>query len=263
LTIGSSLIDTGMELHDLLRDEEFAQRTRTARRFESNLQAMKRLAHVFVEKPAVVLQELVDVAVECCGADSAGISLEDANERGERVFRWVAISGSFAQYVNGTTPRFFSPCGRCLDSRRAQHYRVTQPYYEFLGVSADDITDGLLIPWINEHLRGTLWAVSHHSRTAFDMEDYRLLATLADFASMGLRHRHQEQLLRTHEKEVALAAKVNELAHQMNNPLQSLTNTLYLAQKGGDDSAQRLEQAMAELAKLSGTVSQFLSRNTA
>jgi hypothetical protein len=251
-----------MELHDLLEDVDFLARPPARRTAGRSLQALTRLAHVFAQTPEVVLQELVDLAVECCGADSAGISLETQNEAGERVFRWVAISGSFGQYLNGTTPRFFSPCGTCLDSGRAQHYRVTKPYYDFLGVTADEISDGMLIPWVNENLRGTIWAVAHHSREAFDPEDYRLLLSLADFASIAIRHQHQQEMIRRQEREVASAARAHELAHRINNPLQSLTNTIYLAQTSGMECCKFLEQAGEELTALSSLVKELLRRPT-
>jgi K+-sensing histidine kinase KdpD len=170
----------------------------------------------------------------------------------------VAIAGSFAQYLNATTPRFFSPCGTCLDTERAQIYRVTQPYYDFLGVTADEITDGLLIPWTSDDLRGTIWAVAHHSREAFDMEDYRLLATLGSFAAMALRHQKQQLLLRDSEMQAACATRANELAHLINNPLQGLVNTLFLAQQGGADTQQQIRQALDELSILSGLVQTLL-----
>lgn len=254
------LVDPGMELRDLLKDADFAARAQSPRNRDRNISALRGLARVFAEQPERVLQELVDLAVECCGADSAGISLEETSESGERIFRWVAISGSFAQYLHATAPRFFSPCGTCLDSGRPQLYRVTKPYYDFLGVSADEITDGMLIPWINETLRGTIWAVSHHSRETFQIEDYELLSSLADFASIALRHQHQQRALREREKEAALAAKANELAHLINNPLQSLTNTIYLAREGGADVQTLLEQAEDELTVLSGLVRKLLKR---
>ncbi len=263
MSTGSQLSENGVELHDLLEDVDFQARPPTVRHPDRHFEALSRLAHVFAERPEVVLQELVDVAVQCCGADSAGISLEDVSVNGERVFRWVAISGSFAQYVNATTPRFFSPCGTCLDTRRAQHYRVTQRYYDYLGVTADEITDGMLIPWVNEHLRGTIWAIAHHSREAFDPYDYKLLCSLADFASIALRYRHQQEKLRKQEREVASAARANELAHRINNPLQSLTNTMYLAQTGGGDIQKLLMQGAEELTVLSSLVRQLLRRNVA
>lgn len=146
--------------------------------------ALRRLSRLFAEKPEAVLQELVKSAVEFCGAESAGIPLEEP-ENG--TFRWIVVSGSFAQYLGARTLRNYSPCGTCLDSGRAQLYQVTKPYYDHLGVTAEPINDGMLIPWSNEFMCGTLWAVSHASAEAFSSEDYELLNSLADFASIILR----------------------------------------------------------------------------
>lgn len=188
--------DPGMELHDLLLDRAFLDRTIGSDRADNRFEALQVLADVFTESPDFVLQKLVEVAVQFCGADSAGISLEE--EVGDELkFRWVAISGSFAQYLNGTTPRFFSPCGTCLSSGRPQHYRVTKPYYDFLGVTAEDINDGLLIPWTSDESRGTIWAVSHGSRETFGPDDYKLLSTLARFVSISVRLAERAQHTKT------------------------------------------------------------------
>lgn len=176
-----------MELHDLLSDREFLDRRNISNRAEKQFEALQTLALVFSESPSVVLQKLVDIAVEFCGADSSGISLEEAGDDGSLRFRWVAISGTFSQYVHGTTPRFFSPCGTCLSTGRPQHYRLTKPYYDFLGVTAEPINDGMLIPWTSDESRGTIWAVSHGSRQTFSPDDYKLLSTLADFAGISVR----------------------------------------------------------------------------
>jgi GAF domain-containing protein len=254
-------IDTGMELRDLLADAEFAERARKTRNPKRESAALRRLARVFADKPEVVLQELVDIAVEFCGADSAGISLEELDAADGPRFRWVAISGSFAQYLQGTTPRFFSPCGTCLNSGRAQLYRVTKPYYDFLGVTAEPITDGMLIPWVSEKMRGTIWAVAHQHRETFDPDDYELLNTLAEFVSIAVRHQAQEKVLRQQAQEQARAVLTNELAHKINNPLQSLTNTVFLAGKGDTESQAHLQQAAKELSSLSELVRKLLAGN--
>ena len=253
--------DTGMELRDLLSDSEFPLRKSLSHRADRRFEALDRLVHAFAEAPDILLQKLVDIAVEFCGADSAGISLEEADGNGGGRFRWVAIAGSFSQYLNGTTPRFFSPCGTCLDSGRAHLYRVTKPYYDFLGVEAEAITDGMLIPWVSDGMRGTVWAISHHSREAFDLEDYRLLNSLADFASIAVRHQQREEFLRRQDKARASAARANELAHQINNPLQSLTNALYLASQCGEATQFYVRQAFEELRDLSELVCRLLSMN--
>jgi hypothetical protein len=205
---------------------------------------------VFAERPEDVLQELVNVAVTCCGADSAGISLEEPNDSGEPTFRWIAISGTFEQYVGGRTPRFFSPCGTCLDRGRAQLYRVTKPYYDFLGVVASPISDGLLIPWEADRIRGTIWAVSHNS----ELQDYELLRSLADFIGIILRQQAAGERAKHVAKAEASAARAHTMAHQINNPLQSLTNTMFLASQNGPDSKKYLKQAMTELSALSERV---------
>jgi hypothetical protein len=248
-------LDSGMHLRDLLTDEAFFDRPRKARAENRESVALRRLSRLFAEKPESVLQELVNTAVEYCGADSAGISLEEPERD---TFRWVVIAGSFAPYLDGRTPRRYSPCGTCLDSGRPQLYRVTKPYYDYLGVKAEPITDGVLIPWCTESVRGTLWAVSHTSDSVFGVDDYALLASLADFAAIILRHQRHQRLLRDSEKAVAVAEMAHRLAHRINNPLQSLTNTLFLARCDGDNAQQYLEQAEMDLARLSAQVAKLL-----
>lgn len=189
--------ESGMELRDLLTDREFLLRKKDARRGSYTAEAYRQVALVFADDPGVILQHLVDATIAFCGADSAGISLEegDADEKGPRRFRWIAIAGTFAPFLGGTTPRFFSPCGTTLDCGRPQLYRVGQSYYDFLGIKADPITDGILVPWRAGEVRGTLWAVSQSDHEAFDIEDFKLIEGLADFASVAVEDRiHQGKL---------------------------------------------------------------------
>lgn len=253
--------ETGMDLRDLLSDPDFPNRRKSARQANAESIALRKLARVFAERPEAVLQELVNIAVESCGADSAGISLEETGQSGQAQFRWIVVAGSFERYLNGTTPRNYSPCGTCLDCGRPQLYRLKNPYYDFLGVEAKPIVDGILIPWLSEKRKGTLWAVSHSQDEAFDLEDYSLLNSLADFAAIAIRHQDQQQVLREKEQKEASAARAHAMAHQINNPLQSLTNTIYLAQQGGPDAGTYVDQAARDLAELSALVQKLLNAN--
>lgn len=149
--------------------------------------AFIRLRTALTQSPEVALNELVQLAVSHCHADSAGISLEEQDSTGELRFRWVAVAGSFSRYLNGTTPRFYSPCGTTLDRGVPQRYRVWEPYYNFLGVTAQPIRDGLLIPWHGAERRGTLWLVSHRSNDAFSASDFAFATKLADFVSESMK----------------------------------------------------------------------------
>lgn len=251
--------DPGMELRDLLADKDFARRPVRARDIGRQLEAMRRLTNVFSQGRNTLLQELVDLAVEFCNADSAGVSLEEAGPDGELRFRWVAVAGTFARYIEGVTPRFFSPCGTCMDRGAAQLYRVTQPFYDALGVQADDITDGMLIPWSAPGVRGTIWAVAHKSSTAFDIEDYVLLNGLAGFVGMALKQGGQQETNGAEFSTSSSSALVNELAHEINTPLQNLINTLDLARNAGAEATPYIEQASEEVRTLSALVAKLLS----
>jgi GAF domain len=251
-----------MELRDLITDAPFRARASKNRDPRQAWETLRRLARIFAETPEAALQSLVDIAVESTGADSAGISLEETTDTGAKRFRWIAISGTFAEYLHGTTPRFFSPCGTCLDAGRPQLYSVTKAYYDFLGVTADPITDGILIPWISGSTRGTIWLVSHQPGEAFDYDDYRLLESLADFAAIAIQNQARESRLVHRERRAASVNKANELGHKINNPLQRLTNTLYLAQRGGPEATEYLNQASLDLADLAATVGNLLNLKT-
>jgi PAS domain S-box-containing protein len=181
-----------MDLRDLLSDAGFKNRPRQPRNPNRTAIALRHLLKLLADDRECVLKELVEAVMTFCNAESAGISLEET-ETG--TFRWVAIAGAFARYLDGRAPRNYSPCGTCLDTGRPQLYRVTQPYYDYLGVVADPVTDGILIPWSNEYLKGTLWCVSHSSAEAFDFDDYEFLRELADFASIILRNQARMRLL--------------------------------------------------------------------
>ena len=251
--------ETGMELRDLLSDRAFLNRTGKKRDFQQPFDALRRVTEVFATHPEDVLQELVNVAMTCCGAESAGISLQEPDGEGEPTFRWVAIAGSFSSYIEGRTPRFFSPCGTCLDSGRPHLYRVTKPYYDFLGVTAKPITDGMLIPWEAGQMRGTIWAVSHTSEEAFERSDYQLLKSLSDYVAIIIRQQELHEKARQVAVAEASAERAHKMAHQINNPLQSLTNTMFLASHGGPDSQRHMQSALVELASLSERVRKLLA----
>jgi hypothetical protein len=187
---------SGVRIEDLLDSSSFKKR-RFAKEPDRVSREIERLQRCIAQRPEQVFQELVQIAVDSCHADSAGISLEEENAQGELQFRWFAVAGSFAPYLNGTTPRFYSPCGTCLDRGVPQLYQVTDPYYNFLGVSAEPILDGILIPWRSGKMQGTIWLVSHHSDVAFDRSDYELMRALANIVSEAMNNPDSQELNRT------------------------------------------------------------------
>ena len=249
---------TGLDVEDI----EAAYGARPLRDHNSadQREGLQRIAHALVQHPDTILQTLVDAAVALCGADSAGISIQRENSTETEFYHWVATAGDYSNFFNAILPREPSACGICIERGRPQHFRVHQRFFDILGVTAPLVTDGILIPWSADGTQGTIFIMAHTRDQAFDLEDCRLMQTIADFAALGIRQQKQHQLLLEQAGASAAASMANQLAHKINNPLQSLTNLLYLASEGHAPDAQTLgRQALAELQMLSSLVSQLLA----
>jgi nitrogen-specific signal transduction histidine kinase len=103
--------------------------------------------------------------------------------------------------------------------------------------------------------------MAHGRSEAFDQDDCRMMKVLADFAAMGVRHQSQQKLLLEQAGAAAATEMANKLAHEINNPLQGLTNVLYLAAeaKEGTDARAVARQAFGDLEKLSSLVKKLLA----
>ena len=239
------LRDTGLEVNDLGDEREFAERPQRRRDRGAQTKALARLARCFAEMPEMILTELANAAVEMCGADSSGISIEREDRTDELYYQWVATAGVYTSFLDAMLPREPSACTICLHRKAPQHFRVGKRFFDILGVDAAEVTDGILLPWEMEEMRGTIFVIAHGRTEAFDLEDLRLMQVLSAFAAAGIRQQRQQVKLMEQERAAAAAAMANELAHQINNPLQSLTNLLFLAgQKGGGGDERSLAVKM-------------------
>jgi signal transduction histidine kinase len=253
--------ETGLEVVDLYSDPEFASRKLHPRDMALQLEGMERLAHAFVENPETMLQELVQAAIDLCGADSSGISVVKDDATDQSYYRWVAAAGGYAGFLHAELPRYPSACGVCLERGRPQLFRVRQEFFDLLTVEAQVATDGILIPWQVDEIHGTIWIVAHGRREAFDVDDCRIMQTLANFAAMGVRQQRQQKQLTEQASAAAVANMANHLAHKINNPLQSLTNLVFLTEveqtEGG--KAQHTPAIRASLDRLNTLVRELLA----
>jgi GAF domain-containing protein len=257
-TISSNPSDTGLDVEDI--ETVYAARPPRPHDIAAQREGIQRIAHALVQRPETILQTLVDTAVALCGADSAGISIQREDATESEFYHWVATAGEYSGFFNATLPKEPSACGICLQRGRPQHFRVHERFFDILGTSAPLVTDGILLPWSADGAQGTIFVMAHSRAEAFDLEDVRLMQTLADFAALGIRQQRQHKLLLERAGAAAAASMANQLAHKINNPLQSLTNLLYIASEGHTPNAQLLgKQALAELQTLSSLVSQLLA----
>lgn len=252
--------DTGLEVFDLDTHPEFAARSLHTRDLTLQMEGLRRLTHSFVQSPDTILQELVNAAVELCGADSAGISLETEEKSDANYYHWVATAGQYNGFLNAVLPRYPSACGICLERGKPQLFRVRQRFFDIMGIEAPLVTDGILLPWQVEETRGTIFIMAHGRTAAFDKDDGQMMRVLADFAAMAVRHQRQQHALLQQTKAAAAAEMANKLAHHISNPLQSLIHIAHLAAEGqSDHNAKTLGQELsADLRRLSALVNESL-----
>ena len=96
--VDSITVDTGLEVIDLTENASFARRRLHERDVVTQMEGMRRVARAFVESPDTVLQELVNAAVELCGADSSGISIEREDGSDADFYQWVATAGAYSGF---------------------------------------------------------------------------------------------------------------------------------------------------------------------
>lgn len=257
--VAAPLAGTGLDVVDLQTDAAFGRRRLHLRDLASHLEGVNRLVQVFAGNTETILQQLVNIAVDLCGADSAGISIEQPDSPDEQFYLWVATAGQYSGFMDAKLPRYPSACGVTLERGRPQIFRVSQKFFDRMGVHAPTVTDGILLPWKAGKTRGTIWIMAHGRDEAFDREDCTMMQVLADFAATGVNLQQQQQLLLDQARTESAAAMANHLAHQINNPLQGLMQSVFLFGQGGPESAFFAEQAMGNVVKLSELARNLLS----
>jgi GAF domain len=262
-SLTSNGADTGLVVLDLISDRSFAQRRLHVHDAAAQIKGMNQLAQAFVGDPDTILQVLVDAAVDLCGAESAGISIEVALST-EKFYHWVATAGQYKRFLNAMLPLYPSACGVCLERGGPQILRVSQRFFDLMGIEAPIVTDGLLLPWQVDQTRGTFWIMAHKEPEAFDREDLRVMQALADFVAMAVEHQRQQAAMIRQGSAAAAAKMANDLAHEINNPLQSLMNLVYVASEsdsGGDAKvlAEELSDHILRLSLLVGKLLQLPS----
>ena len=231
-------------LDEVIVTERLYERPSRPADFKLENQALTALIEVMSQAPDVVLQKLADTALSLCNAGSAGISIAETDGP-EDVFRWHATAGHYKQYLGGTMPRHFSPCGAVLEHDAPLLMVNMVRYYDYVSVLEAPPHEALLVPFYSRgEAIGTLWVVAHDGTRQFDREDLRILKSLTNFASMAV-----QAFARTHELERAnLAARdagelrehfIAVLGHDLRNPLGAIANSAALLERGAP--AERLQ----------------------
>jgi signal transduction histidine kinase len=246
LTTGTSRtsfaeVDIRAELHS---------RPRRAPNYEGEHAAFVALTAEMTVNPRNMLQRLVEIAVELCDADTAGISLLDGD-----VFRWEAVAGVFASARGGTMPRNESPCGVCIDRNATQLMHLADRCFPAL-LTEPRFVEALLLPFHDHGTPvGTVWIVSHTAERKFDKEDERVMHVLSQLASAAWQlWKTAENLAATSRRKDAFLAT---LSHELRNPFAAIMTAGSILQQDSPTS-ERAARAVQVIARQSQHVSRLL-----
>ena len=179
--VGEQAANNAAALQSVFLTSELNRRPSRPPDHAAENRALIGLAEQLAKSPAGILQQLVETALELCGAHTAGVSLLEAD--GKR-FYWPAIAGQWAEHLGGGTPRDYGPCGTVLDCNSALLFSHPERDFDYFAPVRPLVEEALLMPfYVNEKAVGTVWVVAHDTGRRFESEDLRLMTNLSTFAS--------------------------------------------------------------------------------
>lgn len=206
------------DLADIIITDELAKRASEPPDYLREKLAFRDLADDMADNPKAVLPRLVRLAMEACGAESAGISLL---EHEVREFRWFGLHGALAAFEGTRTPLDYSPCGVTLQQNAPVLMKHPETVYGWIRSAGISIPEVLLVPL---HLRrpaedggaGTLWVVGSEPGF-FSLEHVRVLTELAAFSSVAIRMIQAEEVVQAALQEQEQLTR--EMSHRIKNLL--------------------------------------------
>jgi two-component sensor histidine kinase len=254
-----------IEPEEILVTQRLYRRKARSADLDAELRAYRELSSLMAVDANLAVQRFLDFAVELCpAAGSAGLS-ELIEE--ESLFRWTAMSGAFAPYVGGTTPRDFSPCGLCLDRQHTVLVEKPARVFGYFNDATPAIFEGLIVPLHDTGKRpiGTLWVTSHAEGERFDPTDARVMEQLAVQLVLAIKLRRKAALHKSLEAAVRdREVLIEEVRHRSKNMLQ-MTSGLLRVQEHSSRSIEvktALREAQGRLLALSSVYEALLEGNS-
>jgi two-component sensor histidine kinase len=249
---------------DLLITPHLYRREARPPALDAELSAYRELAATMTADPVVAIARFLDLAVELCpAAGSAGLSELTQSPEGKPIFEWTAMSGAFAPYVGGTTPRQFSPCGLCLDHHHTVLVERPGRVFTYFNDAEPEIVEGLIVPLYDTGKRpiGTLWVVSHEKGAQFDGTDARVMEQLAGQLVLAIKLRRKASLMVQLEEVVRdRNLLIQEVRHRVKNMIQMTSGLLQLQERGSKSGEAKvaLREAQSRLLVLASVYESLL-----
>jgi signal transduction histidine kinase len=220
-------------LEDVLITHDLWERPARPPDYATEAEALHRFTQLLADDAGTILQQLLALAIDCCAADSSGVSWLERQPDGQEVFRAAAVAGPLAALQGTVAPRNASPCGVCLDLAAPQLFdQPARCFPDFAAVAGPDIYEALVVEFGHQRdgVFGTLWIAAHTPERQFDGEDARMLSHLSNFTAAALRLQRRGGRV-TAEGELQDQVLV-QIAHDIRQPLQSILGWVQMLRRG-------------------------------
>jgi two-component sensor histidine kinase len=238
------------DIASVIVTEQLAQRSPLPPDYLREKLALQDLANQMADHPSEVLPRLVNLAMDMCDADSAGISVLEPEGK---EFRWFALHGSLSVFEGARTPRNFSPCGVTLNQNAPVLMKNPERVYDWIRDAKIVVPEVLLVPLYVRHADavtplGTLWVVARDGGQ-FDSGHARELTELASFAGVALR------MILTEEKLLAALKQqeqlTEEMAHRIKNLFAITDAMIRMTARNSESKEEMAEKLVGRLHALS------------
>lgn len=242
--------------------DELAKRASNGPDYLLEKLALQDLARHMSDHPVQVLPRLVQLAMDICGAQSAGISVLEP-ETAE--FRWFGLKGVLSAFEGAKTPRNDSPCGVCLDVNGPILMDRPERAYDWIRDANIEVPEVLLVPLFLKGLdaMGTLWVVSSE-RGHFTGDHARVLSELSAFAAMALRMIQTEDRLNHALQDQEVLPR--EMSHRVKNLFALTTGMIRMSRRNAasaDELADKVIGRIEALAEANALVRRQFSEDEA
>lgn len=196
--------------------------------------ALKLLARQLAADPPQFWNKIAELMIYVCRAHSAGVVLHEPG--GLRV---AGLAVSFAQAPRKSFAHDDGFWRTVMRRKTIMLLEEPARYFTQLGEADPPVVEVLVVPWaVDDAIVGIIWAAAHTADKQFDAEDARLLEGMIPFACAAYRmngaladaslsretDRHKDEFLLT-------------LAHELRNPLASISNVAQLLRTDDADHA--------------------------
>lgn len=198
--------------------EALLLRLSRARDYEGENRALVALADELGNHPRNLLQKLVEITLELCRADSAGVSIIESDGKS---FRWHACAGIYASNLDVLTNGASSPFAVVVARDEPVLFEDPASLFPLSAEIEPAIAEVLLIPFHDGRKPvGFVWVIAHSNERKFDSEDLRQMTSLSSFASAAYHTK------RTLDKSVNLRDFLEKRMDERTKALSHVNNML-------------------------------------